>query len=758
MKEITIFRSNVRGVPSNTKYDNKVIVTGLESLKKAVTLDYVCATYKGNYRNIANFIKSDCLPVDIDNDHAETPSNWIDVDAVKKAFSGVGFYVQYSRNHMKVKNGKKARPKFHVLFPIDEITTEKEYSALKEKVYNYFPFIDMNALDSARFFFGTQNPEVDIVEGDTTLTSFMKDLKSENFLMQDAPILEGNRNSTLYKEATRILKRSGNTADSYNEFLKESERCNPPLSNTELSSIWNSAIKFYNSKVVTDPNYIKPDEYKQKEEIKWDSIIPLNERPLLPFPIEVFPDAIKNYCLAVSEATQTPIDMAGVIALSVLALSMQRKYQIAGKADWDEPLNLYAMVVAEPSERKSAVINQMIKVVHAFEMNYNEAHSLEREKSELEYQALITKRNKLSKDVEKGKAQSSELDDVITKINGFKKLHKLVLTADDVTPEVLANKLKEQDECLSIISSEGGIFDVLSGAYSKVVNIDILLKAYSGDYVRVDRIGRESISLKKPKLTILLMVQPKVLENILSNSIFSGRGLNARFLYSIPKSMVGSRHLTTEEIGSDVKQDFYSLINSILNEDATFIDTISLTDEAYKELEAYHDKFEIRLKTDLKDIGAWAGKLVGNVLRISGLLTRAFGIKYDPFLDNETPDNDGNYIVQKKTMMDAIKLGNYFLDHALYAFDMLGLDSNKKNAKRIVDALLKQEPKHDSITARDVMRMCRYFKTKDECLPAISLLCDYGYLKEIENNQTNIGRPKGTAYLVNPAIYTIDTS
>jgi hypothetical protein len=109
-------------------------------------------------------------------------------------------------------------------------------------------------------------------------------------------------------------------------------------------------------------------------------------------------------------------------------------------------------------------------------------------------------------------------------------------------------------------------------------------------------------------------------------------------------------------------------------------------------------------------------------------------------------------------MMDAIKLGNYFLDHALYAFDMLGLDSNKKNAKRIVDALLKQEPKPDSITARDVMRMCRYFKTKDECMPAISLLCDYGYLKEIENNQTNIGRPKGTAYLINPAIYTIDTS
>ena len=759
MRPITIFKSNVRGVPSNTKYDNKITVTDPESLKKAVMMDYVCAEYKGNTRSSSNFVKSDCLPVDIDNDHAEDPGCWIDVDAVKKAFAGVSFYVQYSRHHLISKNGKKARPKFHVLFPIDEMANEAEYVALKQKVYNYFPFIDNNALDSARFFFGTSNPQVELVDGEKTLTEFMWDMESENFLIQDTPILEGNRNSTLSKEASRIIKRYGNTETAHGEFLKEAQRCNPPLSKTELSTIWSSAIRFYNTKVATSPDYVKPDEYNKVEAIKWDEVIPLDERPLLDFPIEVLPDSIRNYCVAVSEATQTPIDMAGVIALSVLALAMQRKYQIAGKTDWIEPLNLYAMVVAEPSERKSAVINQMIKVIHAFELNYNESHALEREKSEIEYQALISKRNKLVKDVEKGKAQSSDLDEVITKLNGFKRIRKLVLTADDVTPEVLANKLKEQDECLSIISSEGGIFDVLSGAYSKIVNIDILLKAYSGDYVRVDRIGRESISLKKPKLTILLMVQPKVLENILNNQIFSGRGLNARFLYSIPKSKVGTRKLTTEEIKDETKQEFYRLINSILNEDTSIQNTITLTDDAYKVLEEYHDNFETRLKTDLKDIGAWAGKLVGNILRISGLLTRSYETKYDCYLsDGTTEDDNGEYIVQKNTMLNAVKLGNYFLDHALYAFDMLGLDSTKKNAKRIIEALVQKVPHVDSITARDVMRLCRHFKTKDEVQPAISLLCDYGYLKETDVTQTNIGRPKSQSYLVNPVIYANDTS
>ena len=262
MKKITIFKLNVRGLASNSKYDNKNIVNDIESFRKAITLDYVFATYKDNHRSVANFIKSDCLPVDIDNDHSEGSSSWITVDNVKKTFPDVAFYVQYSRNHMKVKNGKKASPKFHVLFPIDEIANEKEYLNLKQEVYNYFPFIDNNALDSARFFFGTSNPPVEIVDGNITLIEFMKDLKSEELLLQDEQIIEGTRNATLHKSAVKILKRYGNTDESYSEFLKLNERCTPPLEDRELRQIWSIALKYYRSKIETSPDYVKPEDYE----------------------------------------------------------------------------------------------------------------------------------------------------------------------------------------------------------------------------------------------------------------------------------------------------------------------------------------------------------------------------------------------------------------------------------------------------------------------------------------------------------------
>ena len=33
---------------------------------------------------------------------------------------------------MKIKNDKPARPKFHIIFPIDKVKDAKEYRALKE--------------------------------------------------------------------------------------------------------------------------------------------------------------------------------------------------------------------------------------------------------------------------------------------------------------------------------------------------------------------------------------------------------------------------------------------------------------------------------------------------------------------------------------------------------------------------------------------------------------------------------------------------
>ena len=156
----TLYHSDSLGRASNCMYPHAVEVTDAASLAAAVSFDYVAVEYKNGYRNNANFIKTNCLMLDCDNDHSEDPAAWITPQVLADSLLGVAFAVHYSRNNGKAKNGKAARPKFHVFFPIPEQTDSAAYSDMKKRIQAEFPFFDSNALDAARFFFGTNPPEV----------------------------------------------------------------------------------------------------------------------------------------------------------------------------------------------------------------------------------------------------------------------------------------------------------------------------------------------------------------------------------------------------------------------------------------------------------------------------------------------------------------------------------------------------------------------------------------------------------------------
>lgn len=167
MNPITIYTANRRGDKFNTFYPEKRIISSVEELTEAAQYDQVFASYKDCHRAVKNFICSDCLPVDCDNDHSDLESDWKTAADVEAEFPGVPFYVIYSRHHMKWKDKYSPRPRFHVIFPIDPITDAESYRQLKESVIAHFPYFDTNAKDSARFFFGVKSPVVEQHGGET---------------------------------------------------------------------------------------------------------------------------------------------------------------------------------------------------------------------------------------------------------------------------------------------------------------------------------------------------------------------------------------------------------------------------------------------------------------------------------------------------------------------------------------------------------------------------------------------------------------
>lgn len=739
-KKITVYAANGRGNAANCLYPHRIEITDIASAVEAFSRDIVCAEYRNNYRNKDNFLCANALPMDCDNDHTEDHKMWITAEDIHEIFRDIPHIIHYSRHHMKPKGEFSARPRFHVVFLIDPETDPDAYAKLKQRLRALFPFFDPQALDAARFLFGTEDPQVEYHSGAITLDTFLEEYESELAFseMENTTIPEGSRNNTMCRIGARIIKRYGDTDDAVELFFREAEQCGPPLEDAELRSIWGSCQKFH-KKLCSTPGYIPPEVYNGTGPLQWDTPIPFDEFDLPTFPVDALPPAIRDYVSAVAETTQTSVDMAAVASLAILSICVQGKYRIWGKPDWSEPLNTYCVIVLPPAERKSAVMAMMTAPLEEYEQEVNSAMDAQVIESQMKKAVLEKERRMLEDKVSKGKAEASELADKAKEISSFREIQPLKLFVDDVTAEKLASVLAENNSKAAIVSAEGGIFDILNGIYTKNVNIDVFLKGHSGDTIRVDRIGRASESILHPTLTMLLAVQPEVLNGLMSNGTFRGRGLTARFLYAIPKSSLGIRTFHTNPVDEPIKNEYAKLIRSLLETDCKE-EPITLSEEATAVLEKLFQNTESRFQTDLVEISDWAGKYVGAVLRIAGLLHAA---QHHGFLDFTE--------VSMETMENAVRMGEYFLEHAKAAFSLMGADPLNKHSEYLL-GVIKRE-RINEFSRRDAMRLCRRFKTAESLQPVLNRLCEYGYItpKPVEP-VPGVGRRPSEVYLTNPSV------
>lgn len=264
--QMTLFYADVIGKAANCAYPHKVAVADTDALKCAITHDHVCATYKNNYRSKDNFVKSDVVPMDIDNDHSENPADWITEDKMDELFGSIDYVLVPSRHHMLPKDGKTARPRYHVYFPIEECMDADVYTAIKVALQKAYTFFDDNALDAARFLFGADADDVVWHEGWMLITD---DIDVEETAEDEefdggsihGPITEGSRNNTLSRFAGKVLKRYGECEKAHEVFLEQAAKCDPPLGESELKTIWFSALKFFRNKVSSDSGYVPPDQF-----------------------------------------------------------------------------------------------------------------------------------------------------------------------------------------------------------------------------------------------------------------------------------------------------------------------------------------------------------------------------------------------------------------------------------------------------------------------------------------------------------------
>ncbi|MGW0901655.1 DUF3987 domain-containing protein, partial [Streptomyces goshikiensis] len=252
----------------------------------------------------------------------------------------------------------------------------------------------------------------------------------------------------------------------------------------------------------------------------WDEPVPLTGRRDLPaFPVDTLPPWLSTMVAAVAEETQTPADLAGCLALAVIATAAGGRATVCVRGRWREPVNLYTAVALDPGNRKSAVFALMTEPLMAVEKALVELSGPAR--AEAETTARLAKAAADKAAAKAANAEAGMRDQLTAEAVALAQAAEEIrvpckpqLVADDVTPENLATLLTEQEGRISVLSPEGGIFEIISGRYSGAPNMEIFLKGHAGDMVRVNRQGREAQHVEHPAVTMGLAVQPEVLESI----------------------------------------------------------------------------------------------------------------------------------------------------------------------------------------------------------------------------------------------------
>lgn len=479
---------------------------------------------------------------------------------------------------------------------------------------------------------------------------------------------------------------------------------------------------------------------------EWDPIEPFDERETPEIPTSLLPGFLGDFGKALSIATETPESLCTMAILGVLSACLSKEFSVSPKNGWFEPVNLYILTTLPPGNLKTAVLNACSDPLIEWEKDQLIllTPQIDKKKSErkTKEKRIEFLRSQAAKEVDKIKEREliREIADIENALPQIPVAPQIF--ANDATPEALVSNLQEQEGKFAIITDEGGILEVLSGLYSNgSSNIDVLLKGINGGHVRVRRKGK-SIDLN-PFLTILILAQPIILNNLNFKKSFKGNGFIERFLYVIPKSKLGYRTHDTPPLPDDVRELYNRKIRSLLeikgeSENKGKARVLTLSNESLEEWKTFQRVIEKQLREDGRFAGCkgWAGKICGYTLRIAGLLHVAqYGI--------DTAQ------IEIMEMTKAIEIASLLTEHALVAFNEMAPNPITQDAKEVLRWIHTLE--QSSFTQTEATRSLRNKEVgKSERLKkALQTLIERNYIGEPRRRPT---RKPTIYYEINPQL------
>ncbi len=495
---------------------------------------------------------------------------------------------------------------------------------------------------------------------------------------------------------------------------------------------------------------------------EWPDPIPLTDLRGLPdFPTHTLPDQIGAHVEAVATEIQTARAVPAMADLAAVAAAVARKVAVHIKDNWTEPINDYWLTALPPANMKTAAMNMALAPLDVWERSEAirlkpEIVAAENERKNLEAR-LNGARKKLGAATDETVRHdlTEETERLSCELSELRVPHAPQLVAGDVTEESLGRLLMQNDGRIAVFADEGGPLKNMAGRYSKncAPMFETFKHAHNAGTIRVDRIGREPVYVPLAAITLGLMVQPAVLRAIKETPEFRGEGLLARFWYALPESYVGRRMPDPPGVPTKVADAYLSVLTALLDlppgsdeHGAPAPHVMEITAEARGRLVALIAEMEPRLCPggDLSHVADWAGKLRGRAVRLAAILHLAELAG--------TPEPWSRPV--SAAAMDAalVLVRDFFIPHGLAAFSLIGGGPASDLAEQILDWVRRHGDRR--FTKRDLHRhMRRQVLDPKEWDPALALLVELGWIREVPAETHPKGGRPTRGYDVNPAVF-----
>jgi hypothetical protein len=144
----------------------------------------------------------------------------------------------------------------------------------------------------------------------------------------------------------------------------------------------------------------EPDDEQENE---WREPVLFGEIETPEITAAFLPNWVRDYVEAVADHTQTPVAVAAILALAVLASCLQKRLKVTPYEGYTEPLSLWVLVALPPASRKTALLQALREPIIEWEREELKRLTPEIERQKVERAVIAERIKELTKQA--GKAE-----------------------------------------------------------------------------------------------------------------------------------------------------------------------------------------------------------------------------------------------------------------------------------------------------------------------------------------------------------------